>query len=303
MTTPTPTPEDIRAQYGFVAMLAQSVPEIGGLMQRAVSEKWTPERFQMAVASTNWWRATPAPARQWLTTQIADPATATRMMQTGGDQVDTIARDLGLEFVSPQRAQIVWLNAKLAGYDDELLEEYAINDLVFFGGGKGAMPTTGKYGALMSEARQYAADFGYTSNDLDREIFRTLIGPGHAKRPSVETAGLTWKNKMISYAKSRYAAFADRFDQGETVMDIAKPYMDVYSQTLEVNPQDVSLDDKYIQRWLQGKSEAGKPPAAVAVWQAQEELRKDARWQYTRNAWESTADVVNSVGKAFGMVG
>ena len=132
MTSPTLTPEDVKAQYGFVALLAQAIPEIGQLMQQAVAEKWTAQRFQMAVANTNWWKTTPPQTREWVTRQYADPAGAAREMKTGGDQVGMLAGKYGFDLKDPARAQQLWLNAKLAGYDDRMLELYVFNDLQTF---------------------------------------------------------------------------------------------------------------------------------------------------------------------------
>ena len=306
MTVPAPPPEpspaDIQAQYGFVAMLAQAVPEIGRLMQRAVKEKWTAERFQMAVASTSWWKATPAPTRQWVTQQASDPATARRSMATGGDEVIQRAASYGFQGISAEKAQQIWLTGQLRGYDDTMMDTWVFNAI--FKHGLAGEPNVqgGELGTRISEAAELAAAYGYNPRDLDAQI-RNAAGASISSSQNRETGLQAWQDKLKSYAKSKYAAFADRFDQGETVMDIAQPYIEMYSQTLELNPQDVALDDKHLQRWLQGQSQAGKPPASVPVWQAQQELRKDERWGYTQNARQAAAEAATVIGKAFGMIG
>lgn len=298
MTAPAPTPEDIKAQYGFVAMLAAAVPEVGALMQRAVNEKWTAERFQMEVANTGWWKNTPAPVRQWVTQQAADPASAWRAMKTGADQVKLYAGRLGFENVDQATLEKIWLEGQLAGFDETLLQQHTWN---FLSKNQG-MPTGGEYGARAQQARELAASYGFMPGDLDNQI-RNAVGSSLSVGQVGDAAMAAWVDKMKSYAKSKYSAFADRIDRGETVMDIAQPYIEMYSNTLEMNAHDVSLDDKYIQQWLQGRSEAGKPPASVPVWAAQQELRKDARWGYTQNARQAAAETATVIGKAFGMIG
>lgn len=298
MTVPTPTPEDIRASYGFVAMLAQTVPEVGALMEQAVREKWTTDRFNMAVANTGWWKNTPAPERQWIAQKVADPSTADNELRAGGEQIIQIAKQLGLplDYDQWERAQQLWLDARLKGYDAALTRGFIYNELVdqqkdLYGGGL--------FGQVMGQMRQLAAQYGYSPTDQEmiREAQPMFTGVGEVGN----MAG--WENKMKKFAAGKYSAFADRINAGETVMDIARPYVDVYAKVLEVNPQDVGLDDKYLQQWLQGRSEAGKPPAAVPVWQAAQELRKDARWGYTNNAREAAASVATTIGKAFGFIG
>lgn len=302
MTAPVPTPEDIKAQYGFVAMLAQSVPEIGALMQRAVTEKWTAERFQMAVANTGWWKSTPAQTRQWVTQQAADPASASRSMTTGGDEINVIATRLGFQGIPQATLQQIWLDGQLAGYDDSMMQQWTWNALWNYGRASGQVPTGGEFGARVQQARELAGSYGYMPENLDSQI-QAAMGMALTSGQTGDGGMADWMNKLKSYAKSKFAPFADRIDKGETVYDIAQPYLDMYAQTLEVNAHDVGLDDKDVQRWLQGKSEAGKPPAATAVWQAQQELRKDARWGFTNNARQSAAETATVIGKAFGMIG
>lgn len=302
MTTPTPTPEDIKAQYGFVAMLAQSVPEIGALMQRAVAEKWTSDRFQMAVAATNWWKTTPAQTRQWVTQNVADPASATRTMQTGGDEISVLASRFGFQGIPQDVLQKIWLDGQLSGYDDSMMQQWTWNALWNYGRANGQVPTGGEFGARVQQAGELASQYGYAPKDLDKQI-QQAMGMALSSGQTGDGGMADWLNKLKNYASSKYAPFADRIQAGETVRDIAQPYIDMYSQTLEVNPQDVGLDDQYLQRWMQGQSEAGKPPASVPVWQAQQDLRKDARWGFTQNAKQATAQAANIIGKAFGFVG
>jgi hypothetical protein len=145
-----------------------------------------------------------------------------------------------------------------------------------------------------------AEAYGYRAHDSEiYGVVSTALSGGQDR----ETGLAEWKNRLQKYAQAKYSAFADRIASGETVLDIAKPYMDVYAQTLEINPNTVKLDDPLLQRALQGTPhEAGKPPVAQAVWQFQEHLRQDPRWGYTNNAMQAAAKAATHIGKAFGMI-
>lgn len=290
---------NLKASYGFVALLAQAVPEIGRLMKTAVSQKWTSERFQMAVAGTHWWKTTPAATRQWVTQKVSDPASASQALSAGGANVQAVAGGLGFGNMSPQRSQQVWLYGQLHGYDEQ-----AMRGLIFrnMSSGVSDADASGEFGSLMNQAREMAASYGYNPANLSAQV-RAAAGSGLNFGDTGQDGLAAWQTKLKNYAKSKYVAFADRIDRGETMTDIAQPYMDTYAQVLEVNPMDVGLDDKLVQRWLQGTTEAGKPPAAVPVWQAEQDLRKDPRWGYTKNAKQQTAEVATTIGKAFGMIG
>lgn len=291
---------NLKASYGFVAMLAKKVPELGNLLKKAVSQKWTSQRFQMEVANSKWWKGTAAQTRQWITQQVSDPASANRNRIVGGRKVAALAGALGLSGgITDAIAQDIWLDTQLAGYDEQQVRAEIFNRL------SGKVPLDqagGAFGAEINQAREMAANYGYTPADLEKQI-RAAAGGGLKFGDASESGLSLWETKLKNYAKSKYAAFADRIDAGETVMDIAQPYMDRYAEILEVNPTDVGLNDPLLQKALQGTHEAGKPPAGKPVWQFEEDLRKDPRWGYTNNAMQQTADVATTIGKAFGMIG
>lgn len=319
MTTPAPKPEDIEATYGFVALLARSVPEVGGLLNQARAEQWTTDRFNMAIANTNWWKATPEQSRRWLVQQIGDPASANRAMQTGGEQISGIAARYGFTAPPPAEARQLWLNAQLAGYDESLTEKYVFNHMFNGWGSKGPGGVAGgEFGQRAMDARQIALAYGYNPQGLDSEIEQAVAGAIRGGQD--RTVGLaSWRSKLEAYAKSKYSAYAERIASGETVADIALPYREAMADVLELNINSVNLSDPLLEKWLTAgggstptggvsgrqNSTGGAATAsrAVSVWEAKQELRKDPRWQYTRNAWRASADVATAVGKAFGLVG
>lgn len=291
---------NLKASYGFVAALAAKVPEIRVLMQRAVREKWTSQRFQMAVAGTKWWKRTPAQTRQWITQQASDPASANRNLITGANKVALIAGTLGLsKGMTNAIARDIWLDGQLAGYDEQQMRGLIFDRLT---GRVASGDIGGEFGSLINQAKEMAGAYDYRPADLDRQA-RDAAGFGLHYGDESQAGLSAWETKLKNYAKAKYGAFADRIDAGETVRDIAQPYIDVYGQILEVNPQDVGLDDKLLQKALQGVTEAGKPPAAQPVWQFEQELRKDPRWAKTNNANQAAASVLTKIGETFGMIG
>lgn len=289
-----PKPEDVKAQYGFVALLAQSVPELSGLLDRATRESWTADRFSMEVANTGWWKTTPAGTRQWITQQIADPATAAQQLDIGGNSILQKAREVGVNLTFEQ-ARAAWVKSKTLD-----LNEQGLVGLIF----SVANPTPdaitqagGRLGQVTNEMYKLANDYGYSSPDLLNEINlharEIMFGGGDVNTEK-------WRSKMINYAQRAFSPWAEQIRGGETVADIAKPYQDSYRKILEVN--DVPMTDKLIQQALQGKS-SEKGPLAPTVWEFEQGLRKDARWATTQNARQSTASVLEAIGRTFGMVG
>src|SRR4051812_25471954 len=93
---PDPSPEDIKASYGFVALLADEVPEINDLLVQAIQDQWTPDRFIMSVANTDWYRDTPPAEREWITKQVSDPAGAEADIQKGMARMMADLQEIGI---------------------------------------------------------------------------------------------------------------------------------------------------------------------------------------------------------------
>ena len=67
------------------------------------------------------------------------------------------------------------------------------------------------------------------------------------------------------------------------------------AQVLEINPQTIGLDDKTL------RSAIGDKEMTLYDWQ--NSLRKDARWQYTDNARQSVSSSALNVLKDLGFQG
>jgi hypothetical protein len=292
-TTP-PGPEDVAAQYGFVTMIAQQIPEIGALMQQAVNENWTADRFSLALAATGWWKSTPDAVRQWTVKQIADPASAERELNTGSDKIRNLTTALGLRLPDINEARGLFLRGQLDGLDETGLQALLARTLL----GPAPGQEAGTYGELVNGMYDLAFKYGYSAPDLAQQVHqeaRNILQAGG----DTSRVGLTgWQGKVQQYAAAKYTPFADRIRGGETVVDIARPYMDSYARVLEQAPSAVKLDDPLLQQALQGDGTAAKP-----VWAFEQELRKDERWGQTNNAKDAAGKALTSIGRAFGMIG
>lgn len=300
MTQPTLTPQDIKAQYGFITALANAVPDINKILQQAVKGQWSVSRFQMAIANTSWWKKTGDIARNWLITQISDPATAAHEMQDGAAQVIQLAQQQGFTAAQVQAdAQNIWLQSKLNGMSDQQLAGYiASREWTKLSGNT---QVNGSIGNIEDQAKQMAAAYGYNPADLDAEVLQMAAADAEAQRTGSDAlAG--WQQKMINYASVKYAPFADQIKQGQTVSDIAKPYTDAYQQILE-QPASQDINDPLIAKALQGTPDKNGQPVATPLWQFQQQLRADPRWAQTDNARQSMAQAVTQIGKTFGFIG
>jgi hypothetical protein len=103
-------------------------------------------------------------------------------------------------------------------------------------------------------------------------------------------------------AASRYSAFADRILAGDTLEAIASPYLNSYASVLELNPYELDVMDPTIQQALLAADDKGMN-RPINLFEFERGLKKDPRWQQTRNAQQTYSGLANRILQDFGLMG
>jgi len=85
-------------------------------------------------------------------------------------------------------------------------------------------------------------------------------------------------------------------DLGVDLDTVYQPYKNIMYQVLEVNPETINVNDATLRKAI-------GPDKEMSLYEWQDFLKKDPRWQYTNNARESAYDAAQTVLKDFGMIG
>jgi hypothetical protein len=154
--------------------------------------------------------------------------------------------------------------------------------------------TKGAAAQTLNNLRQYAADFGVQYDDtwFNRATTNILTAKDNEE---------TYAASIRQIAKSRYPTFAEQIDGGFTVRQLASPYIQTMSSILELDSGSIGLNDPFITQAMTGLNTEGKP-ATKPLWQFEQELRKDPRWNYTNNAQQSLMNTARQVLQDFGLV-
>lgn len=107
------------------------------------------------------------------------------------------------------------------------------------------------------------------------------------------------KNLTKQYLIPTYPAYKEALQRGETVADLSAPYKQRFAEMLETPADQVDLMDPLLQKAMQGDGE-GDRTQSMAIWQFDDLVRNDKRWQYTDNAWDTVGDDMAGVMKMFG---
>ena len=85
-------------------------------------------------------------------------------------------------------------------------------------------------------------------------------------------------------------------DSGVDLSTVYSPYRSILAQTLELNPNSITLDDPTLRMAI-------GPDKEMSLYEYQRSLRKDNRWQYTEQARSEASDIATTVLRDFGFMG
>lgn len=280
--------QDALNAYGFVGTLANSIPDLRGILDQAIREEWQPAAFTRALQDSNWWKQNAESVRQLAQLQALDPATYQQNLLNASQKITLVANQMGRR-VDPNA---VGLQALLNNWDDEQIKSYI--------GATGSLGV-GSNDALFADAaqldthlREVAAAYGVA---VTEDNFRGMLTQIQAGRDTVDG----WEAVMRARAKAQFPHLASQIDAGMSVRDIADPYIATYAQTLEVPETGIKLTDPAIQKALSIRNQDGTA-ATKPMWQFQRELKDDPRWDKTTNARTEAYTMVNQLGKDFGFL-
>lgn len=132
---------------------------------------------------------------------------------------------------------------------------------------------------------------------LAEDVLKGEIERYAAGETSLEATKKDWRER---YLTSAFPGWADDLRAGKDLVDIANPYIAEMSETLEINPTSINLFTPEIRKALQSSGSDGRG-AQKPLWEFQNELRDDSRWQYTNNAHAQVSSFAQSLKNHFGV--
>ncbi len=278
--------------YGYMAQLADQVPEIAAILKKAAAENWTVSKFEYAVQDTNWFKTTSDTERQRMYLTATDPQTWRQNLSNATNNVNQLANEMGFGSANLKWAQDMAARAITLGWDEATLrEQIARQGSMLTGEGGHLMGSAAELGAKIREA---ASNYGIPYTDASINAAVASISKGY-------NTIADYNALYLQRAKSRYPSLAADLDSGMTVRDIADPYIATMAQTLEISQGDISLSDRNIQRALTNKTNEGMN-TAQPLWEFEQAVKKDPRWDSTKNARQDTAALLMQVGNDWGFL-
>ena len=284
---------EMAQSYGFALAFMNSNPELKRLFNQAVAQTWTPDKFVSQLRNTKWFKNHSASVRNAILQETSDPAT----FQASLDQMASTVRDtygsmFGATMNDKQIDKWARMAVRMGWSQSELVDR--ISSTVDYEKMLKKDALGGTAAETKAQLDSLAQNYGVKLGNQWKARQLAAIMSGDDTMAGVQT-------KVQEMAMREYKAFADRIAGGETVTEIADPYVSKVSELLELNPNSVGVDNELIQRAMKQAGPDGKP-AAMDLWTFEKEVRKDNRWQYTKNARQEVANVTSELLRNFGVM-
>ena len=288
--TPKLSSSELAEQYGFASSFLNSNPELKKLFQQAVSGSWSSDKFQAKLRNTKWWKTHSKDEREYLLKLKSDPATAKQELAQAKTKMQQLANQMGMVMTASAKKKVdqaaYYMVAK--GWDEGQLRNY-LGQYVYFSGEN----LQGEGGETINELREYAYSMGIKLDDKFYTDGARLIIRGMATIQD-------YKSKILNKAKAAFPQWNAQLEAGQTVADIASPYMQSMAEILELPVGSVNLFDPTIKKALNYTNKGTLQKEAKPLWQFENELRADPRWKKTKNAQDSLFQVGHQVLADFG---
>jgi hypothetical protein len=109
-----------------------------------------------------------------------------------------------------------------------------------------------------------------------------------------------FKNQIVQQAISAFPGYKQQLEAGQTMQDIASPYIQIMAQELDLNPDAIKITDPLIKQALNGVDAKGKPTGMDQT-TFLGRLRNDPRWAGTQAAQDKVMNVGLNVLKSMGL--
>jgi hypothetical protein len=291
--TKTSWKDAARASYGWYVELYDAIPELKKIIDTAVKEKYSAERFVSSVKSTKWWKTQDAAQRQYTERQVSDPATLKSDIEKQTLAITQLVGTRGYQ-LSADSISALATNSIKYGWDSTQLERYVGAEIYKKG--------TTASGGVVSEGTdattvdQYASAYGLRLTDaIKSKYVQGLV------EKTMTTEQL--QDMMKSDAMNLYPSLRSELEKGRTVDQATSVYRQMAATTLGVDPDSLDFTDP--NKW--GKLLSYKDPTTnenrlMNATEWGQFLRSTNEWQNTDAAKQTYRDLASTIVRAFGKV-
>lgn len=280
---------ELQSEYGWAHALVVSDPGLKQTMLKAVREQWSTAKFQAEVQSTKWYQKHSDAWRKARTLELSDPGSWKKEIEQRRNTFAATAQEMG-STLSPSDLNNLAIQAARGNWNDAQIKHLMASHIQTTAEGG----LFGQAGAAEDKLREYAGQMGVSMPD---SFFYNAVQADAEGTMTVDAAA----DHIKAIAASTYAPWADKINAGQSVKDLANPYIQSMSNTLEIPETEISLTDPTLRKAITNTTTTGDPNMSP-LWQFEKDLRQDPRWKQTKNAQDLAANSGTDILKAWGLV-
>lgn len=286
-------PQELASKWSLAWSVIQSDPELSSWFTKWAQAytdsqgKISKERFFLDLEQQPFWQKHSAQYIQDLDFELRYPQVYQREVEASADTVMDQASALGA-VLTRQQALDIAKQVRRSGLNQAQQRNLLASYVTAVNG-----DFMGAAGVDEEELRQWSLRNGLGLSDQAIADSVRKIAAGDM---TVDDAKSMYR-KM--YMTGAYPAWAEQIGAGMDIADIAAPYRQSMGKLLEQDGNQIGLDDPLMRQGLQGVGGDGKP-RVVPLWEFEQSVRKDPRWQKTDNAYQTYTSVAQNLLQMFG---
>jgi hypothetical protein len=261
-------------------------PELAAIYKKYLG-KQGPEveaALQTELRNSKWWKKTGEQARAAMLTGLKkdqpsfneikiQKANIVRRASTklGGNLDNAAIEDLATKSI-------------LLGWNDEQVENAILNSVKF-----SPDYIKGQAGEVSQRLYNGIKRLGFTVDTGGQEFKNYVTDVIKGFRSEADILG-----SFRNMASQMYPQYAERFKSGASLYDIAEPLMYQVAQSLGIQYNDDLINDPVVQDGLQ---------INLTAYDVKKEVRKDKRWQYGEEGWDTILTAFTSFADTAGFQG
>ena len=289
------------AKYSYFKLLVETNPDLAGffedikkVIEASPTGTITQDEFNNLTRGYEWFSRYDSDQQEAEIAKALDRQNNTNLYEESIKEKKTniayTARQKGIELDDDTLTEL----AELARFNDWSAVEIdnaigqEVVDLISAGG-----TAVGEAGEVQTSLQQWAASNGL--NLTNAEVAR-YVESGAFGGQDLESIK---QDIRKTYLAGAYPAWSDRIAEGADPADIAAPYRKRIASLLEISEDQIGFDDQLLQRGLQSVGPDGKP-RVMPLFEFEQEIRKDPRWEFTDNAYDVYSRVGENLLRTFG---
>ena len=265
-------------------------PELGPILNEAVSKGWTEEVIVARVKQTSWYRTTSDAQRQWELLRNDNPGEAAKQVSGAVTMVGSISRRLGISLSSDQALWIA-TSAVANGWNEQQITANLVQNMA--GSGQ-AGQTAGELGYFQDLTMARAKEWGVPMGEDVAFMFAKWMATGESNQQNLDAY-------LRDQAMSRFPTLQAQFEMGFTTKQIFDPYIQQTAQLLELSPAMIDITN---QKWMPMIDSVGPDGTRrpMSLSEAGRYVRGQDEYNGTQQATEQAARLGETILQTFGQV-